>query len=41
MTQSNTNPNERWNGKRYICLVRQSDDSQGTTSTAAQLDWRC
>ena len=29
----------RWRGKRYICLVRQSDDSQGTTSTEAQLRW--
>jgi DNA invertase Pin-like site-specific DNA recombinase len=28
---------ERWRGKRYICLARQSDDSDGASSTEAQL----
>ena len=39
----NDNPDEektsdQWRGKRYICLARQSDDSEGTTSTEAQLE---
>ncbi len=29
----------RFHGKRYICQVRQSNDSQGTSSTDAQLQW--
>lgn len=30
---------EQLRGKRFICLARQSDDSQGTTSTQAQLEY--
>jgi Recombinase/Resolvase, N terminal domain len=30
---------DRWRGKRYISQVRQSNDSEGTTSTQAQLKW--
>lgn len=39
MKKNKTNPTDRWRGKRFICSVRQSDDSDGTTSTAAQLKW--
>jgi len=37
MKEDVTNHDER-QGKRYICLARQSDDSEGTTSTEAQLE---
>ena len=33
------NPKDRWSGKRYICLVRQSNDADGNTNTQAQLKW--
>ena len=32
-------PSKRFSGKRYIALVRQSNATQGTTSTEAQLQW--
>lgn len=38
MTINNTR-DEKWRGKRFIILVRQSDDSEGTSSTEAQLHW--
>ena len=33
------NSNNPFAGKRYIALVRASDDTQGDSSTLAQLDW--
>ena len=33
------NSEDGFRGKRYICSVRQSNDSEGTTSTEAQLEW--
>ena len=36
MSLNNNNP---FAGKRYIALVRASDDTQGDSSTLAQLDW--
>ena len=38
MTADNNN-GDRWRGRRCICLVRQSSDADGTTSTEAQLQW--
>lgn len=37
-TRSNS-PDDQWRGRRYICLVRQSSDADGATSTEAQLQW--
>ncbi|MFA9480446.1 recombinase family protein [Phycisphaerales bacterium AB-hyl4] len=39
MKENKKYPSDRWRGKRFICSVRQSDDSEGTTSTEAQLKW--
>ena len=39
MSNSSINEGDRWRGRRYICLVRQSDDTHGVTSTEAQLQW--
>ena len=39
MKTANPNPDDRYRGKRYIVLVRQSNATEGTTSTEAQLNW--
>lgn len=40
MSLSNSDkPGDVFTGKRYIALVRASNDSDGSTSTDAQLDW--
>jgi predicted site-specific integrase-resolvase len=35
----NNNGNDAFKGKRFIALVRASNDTDGTTSTEAQLNW--
>ncbi|MFA9478037.1 recombinase family protein [Phycisphaerales bacterium AB-hyl4] len=39
MTINDVRREDKWRGLRFIILVRQSDDSQGSTSTEAQLQW--
>ena len=39
MKHRDNGDDERWRGKRYLCLARQSNDAEGTTSTQAQLKW--